>query len=291
MVHGDIAGGVPPARRQRRLRSAVTRTAFWVLVGIATALLITSLAMLVLPIHHSVDSSPTMERTISAGDQLFVASGAEGIRRGDIVVLHVPATATGASNTFVKRVIGLPGDRVACCDARGRVTVNGKPLDETYLYPGDPPSRITFSVTLGKGQLWVMGDRRNISVDSRKWGPVSESGVAGRVILVIHGSSFTALKTPQTFVSAGLAPPDTRMDRYLRLIFLAAACLAALVLLTIAAITSALVRGRRSRRAAPPLQGPPPDGAVPVPRTPPSPDAPLRPNRDLAPGPATDQLP
>jgi signal peptidase I len=273
MTHGDVAGGLPPARQQRRLRKGVTRTAFWLLVGIATALLITSLAMVVLPIRGFVDSSPTMEHTISAGDHLFVTSGSAGIRRGDIVVLHVPATDTGAGNTFVKRVIGLPGDHVACCDARGRVTVNGKPLDETYLYPGDPPSMMTFSVTLGKGQLWVMGDRRNISIDSRKWGPVSQSGVTGRVILVIHGSSFTALKTPQAFVAAGLAPPDTRVDHYLRLIFLAAACLAALVLLAIVGITSVLVRGRRSRRIPPPLPGPDPDSAVPPPREPVAPEA------------------
>lgn len=288
MTNGDITRQVPPARKRRRLRRGVTRTAFWVLTGIATVLLVTSLAMLALPVRGFTDSSPTMEHTVSPGDHLLVASGTAGLRRGDIVVLHVPASASGASDTFVKRVIGLPGDHVGCCDARGRVTVNGKALDETYLYPGDPPSRITFSVRLGQGQLWVMGDRRNISLDSRKWGPVRESGVTGRVILLIDGSSFTALTTPQAFVSAGLAPPDTRVDHYLRLLFLAAACLAALLILAIVGITSALVRGRRSGRAAPPLPGPPPDGAVPVPRTPPAPDAPLRPSGDLAPGPLTD---
>jgi signal peptidase I len=262
MTHQDTTGRVPPdprlrnqddpARSGRGPRRA-TRIAFWTLVGLATALLITSLAIPVLSTRGFTDSSPTMEPAIGSGQHLLVAVGG-GIRRGDVVVLHVPATATGPDSIYVQRVIGLPGDHVACCDANGRVTVNGKPLNETYLYPGDRPSEVTFSVTVHQGQIWVMGDRRNVSLDSRTWGPVRESGVVGRVILVIHGSSFTALRTPQAFVSAGLAPPDTRLDSYVRLAFLAGASLAALLILVIVGITSfllRLLRQRRSRRAYP----------------------------------------
>ena len=62
---------------------------------------------------------------------------------------------------YVKRVIGLPGDRASCCDALGRITVNGVPLNEqSYLYPGDQPSAQRFSVTVPPGRLWVMGDHR-----------------------------------------------------------------------------------------------------------------------------------
>jgi signal peptidase I len=253
--HQDIAGRVPgagppqPAVRGR-LRRGVRRTAFWMLVCLATGLLVASVAILVLGTRGFSDTSPTMEPAISTGDRLFVAAGTS-IRRGDVVVLHRPATATSPDSTYVKRVIGLPGDHVACCDASGRVTVNSRPLHEGgYLYPGNRPSRRTFSVTLGPGQIWVMGDRRNLSADSREWGPVRLSGVVGRVILVVHGSSVAALKTPQAFVSAGLAPADTRLDHYLRLAYLAAACAAALLILTIAGIISLVIRGRRSGRAA-----------------------------------------
>jgi signal peptidase I len=257
MTHQDTTGRVPPdpsLRRHddrggsgRRIRRA-TRIAFWTLVGLATAVLITSLAIPVLSTRGFTDSAPTMEPAISPGQHLLVAVGG-AIRRGDIVVLHVPATATGPDSMYVQRVIGLPGDHVACCNAQGHVTVNGRPLNETYLYPGDRPSEVTFSARLHQGQIWVMGDRRNISLDSRTWGPVRESGVVGRVILVMHGSSFTPVRTPQAFVSAGLAPPDTRLDFYVRLGLAAAASVAALVILVIAGVTSFLVRQRRSRRA------------------------------------------
>jgi signal peptidase I len=223
------------------------RIVFWLLVGLAAAVFVGSLAILVGMFRGFVDDRPTMENTIEPGQRLFVAVGT-GIRRGDVVVLHVPASATGNSNIFVRRVIGLPGDHVACCDSKGRVTVNGKPLDESYVYPGDPPSRVTFSVTVGKGKIFVLGDRRSISLDSRTWGPVSESGVVGRVVLVMHGHSFVVLRTPPTFVADGLAPPDRRPDLYLRLVLAVPASVAALLILAMVGITSSAIRGRRSRR-------------------------------------------
>ena len=68
---------------------------------------------------------------------------------------------------YIKRVIGLPGDHVVCC-VNGKVTVNGVPLDETsYLFPGASPSVKLFNVIVPAGRLWVMGDNRAISDDSR----------------------------------------------------------------------------------------------------------------------------
>jgi signal peptidase I len=87
---------------------------------------------------------------------------------------------------FVKRVIGVPGDRVRCCDDQGRLSVNGKPVEEFYLHPGDEPSEVTFDVTVPEGRLWVMGDHRSASADSRSHlgdpggGMVRASDVIGR---------------------------------------------------------------------------------------------------------------
>jgi signal peptidase I len=237
----------PPAPRPEPRIGRIARIVFWVLVVLAAALLCTSVAIPILTIQPYTEQSPTMENTVHPGDQMFVVTGS-GIRRGDVVVLRVPRRVSGTDDIFVKRVIGLPGDHVACCDARGRVTVNGKPLDETYLYPGARPSVARFSVTLRRGQVWVMGDRRNISVDSRKWGPVPESGVLGRVAAVQRGSSLIALRTPRAFVSAGLSPADTRPDFYVRLAIVALACVAALLILTVFGTARFVTRRRRVRR-------------------------------------------
>jgi signal peptidase I len=191
-----------------------------------------------------------MANTIRPGDHVFVAVGTV-IRRGDVVVLHRPVPDSGTDDLYVKRVIGLPGDRVACCDSSGHVTVNGKPLDEPYLYPGDRPSMTAFSATLGRGMIWVMGDHRSISLDSREWGPVPQSWVVGRVVLVVHGHSFVTLNTPQTFVSDGLAPVDKRSAIYPRVVFLSLPSFAALLILTIIGITRFVIRRRRSRRSQP----------------------------------------
>jgi signal peptidase I len=199
----------------------------------------------------------SMANTILPGDEIFAASGS-GIHRGDVVVLHLPAAVSGINGFFVKRVIGLPGDHVACCGG-GHVTVNGKPLDESYLYPGDPPSWATFSVRLGHGQLWVMGDHRKSSSDSQDWGPVPASDVIGRVVLVDHGFKLTALHTPPTFVTDGLAPVDTRSNLYLAWAALTAVSALALLVLVITGITRFMIRRRRSptNRPLPPAAPPP----------------------------------
>jgi signal peptidase I len=246
MAQPDVATRVPPKERPKR---RIGRIVFWALAGLATVSLIVSIAIPVLTIQAYVEQSPTMEKTIPPGDRLLTAGGSD-LRRGDVIVLRVPLRQSRTNGLFVKRVIGLPGDHVACCNAKGQITVNGKPLDETYVYPGNRASVSRFSVTLGRGQIWVMGDHRNISVDSRKWGPVPVSGVVGRVVFAGHRSDFTALRTPQAFVSAGLAPADTRPDLYLRLAVLALASVVLLLLLAIFGITRSAVRRRRSRRAA-----------------------------------------
>ncbi|WP_335938598.1 signal peptidase I [Streptomyces sp. PTD5-9] len=139
--------------------------------------------------------SGSMEPTLHVGDRVLVNKLAyrfgSAPRRGDVVVfdgtgsfvreappenpvtglLRGAAASLGlaepAETDYVKRVVGVGGDRVVCCDRRGRIEVNGAPLAEDYLYPGDEPSRARFDIVVPDGTLWVMGDHRSRSRDSR----------------------------------------------------------------------------------------------------------------------------
>jgi signal peptidase I len=111
----------------------------------------------------------------------------DGIRSGLMFVGLLPAES---DEHLIKRVIGLPGDKVACCDAKGWVTVNGTAIDEPYLYPGDEPSGQPFSITVPAGRLWVMGDHRADSADSRSHteafgGTIPLSDVVGKAFVKV----------------------------------------------------------------------------------------------------------
>jgi signal peptidase I len=184
--------------------------------------------------------SGSMQDTLQINDRVLVNKivyDIRGIHRGDIVVFNgdgswspgpIPAKQNviaefvgGFQSMFgfghpgdilIKRVMGLPGDRVACCDAQGRVTVNGVPLSEQpYLYPGDAPSESRFNIVVPSGRLWVMGDHRSISDDSRDHmgdpggGTVPESAVIGRAFVIIWPvSRWRILPIPGTFEQSTL---------------------------------------------------------------------------------------
>ena len=228
---GSGTGGRRPVgRRTRRRRSFWREFPILVVIALLLAVVIKTYA-----IQAFFIPSGSMENTLEINDRVLVNKlvyDVRSIHRGDIVVFNgdgswdpgtVPAStnfavkfADGFASMFgfghpgdilIKRVIGLPGDHVACCDAEGRVTVNGVPLTEgSYLYPGDDPSEIRFNIVVPPGRLWVMGDHRFISDDSRDHlgdpggGTVPESAVVGRAFVIIWPPSrWRFLPIPATF--------------------------------------------------------------------------------------------
>jgi len=241
------ADSAAPADKGKRKRH------FWrdLLVIVVAALALTILLKTFVVQVFSIPSG-SMENTLLPGDRILVSKIVYEFRpiaRGDIVVFSgagswdppAPPPSNwltglwdGATNLFgiagpdtdyVKRVIGIPGDHVVCCNAAGQVTVNGVPLSESsYVFPGDAPSGLRFNITVPPGRLWVMGDNRGDSDDSRYrttspgQGTIPESAVVGRAFLIIWPlSRVSDLPIPNTFTKVGLsaaaavaaAPPAT----------------------------------------------------------------------------------
>lgn len=186
--------------------------------------------------------SGSMENTLQVGDRVLVNKLVYHFRpiaRGDVIVfdgsgIFTPESSSAAATgpiavigrglgaligvappderDFIKRVIGVAGDHVVCCDAQGQITVNGTALDEdAYLYPGNPPSRTPFNVEVPPGRLWVMGDHRSASADSRAHlgdpggGFVPVDRVVGRAFAVVWPlSDARILEIPSTFEQPSL---------------------------------------------------------------------------------------
>ena len=151
---------------------------------------------------HWLNPEPTVDR----GPIL------NGITRTLTFVGLLPDTAEGH---LIKRVIGLPGDHVVCCDAGGQLTVNGVAINEPYVKPGEKPSEMTFDITVPQGRIWVMGDNRGHSSDSRLHdsagdgvnGSVPVDLVVGRAVALVwpvsrwdwlgnYSSAFAAVPAP-----------------------------------------------------------------------------------------------
>jgi signal peptidase I len=248
------AAGQVPADGAAKAKTAKRRKrSFWrdLLVIVVAALVLTIVLKAFVVQVFSIPSG-SMENTLLPGDRILVSKIVYRFRpiaRGDIVVFSgagswdPPAQPpsnwftgilddagnlvgiAGPDTDYVKRVIGIPGDHVACCNDKGQVTVNGVPLSESsYIYPGAAPSQLRFSITVPPGRLWVMGDNRADSDDSRyrsmdpEEGTIPESAVVGRAFLIIWPlSRISDLPIPNTFEQTGLsaaaavaaAPPAT----------------------------------------------------------------------------------
>jgi len=235
----------PPETEKRRRRGV------WVFVRdlalILVAALVISFGIKTFLIRSFYIPSPSMTHTLEVNDRVIVSlltPSAIPIHRGDVVVFSDPDDWLGAEDSvprqqspvtaalaflgltapddndhLIKRVIGLPGDTVACCSASGRVTVNGAPLSEPYINLPIGSSKddpFTFKVQVPKGDLWVMGDNRYESADSayhysRKDLPpfVPIRDVVGRAVAISWPiSRWTILGNyPATFQAASAHDP------------------------------------------------------------------------------------
>jgi signal peptidase I len=182
---------------EKKKKGGFRETIFLLILGVGIALLLQAFV-----IGSFYIPSESMENTLLINDRVFVNKLAGKPERGDIIVFK----GWNGEDT-IKRVIGVGGDKVACCDSKKRVTVNGTPLDEaSYLYPGDFPSGDSFKYTVPSGKLWLMGDHRSASADSRSHveepggGFISEDAVIGKAVMrywpLSRGSIFMR---PDTF--------------------------------------------------------------------------------------------
>jgi signal peptidase I len=207
----------PAAKGGNSLLAAVRETV--IVVGVALAL---SLLVKTFLVQAFYIPSVSMQHTLEVGDRVVVSKLTPGpfeLQRGDVIVFTDPGgwlaptpppqdgpvrSAVRSALTFVgllpedsdnhliKRLIGLPGDHVVCCDAQGRVSINGTAITEPYVFDGNVPSERPFDITVPAGHVWVMGDHRQMSEDSRyhddghgTTGSVPIADVTGRAFVIV----------------------------------------------------------------------------------------------------------
>jgi len=201
---------------------------------IVVSALVVSIFVKTFLIHFFYIPSGSMEKTLLIGDRIAVnklANFFSDIKRGEVVVFKDPANWLGqapgetgsktvvaiknalvsvgvlpdpAKQYLIKRVIGVGGDSVICCDAKGRLTVNGSAINEPYIFAGNKPSESNFTVNIPKGFIWVMGDHRSASADSRFH---TEDIHHGMVPLdAVVGRAFATVWPPQDIKFLSVSP-------------------------------------------------------------------------------------
>ena len=195
------------------------RNSFWkelpILLGVAILVAVLVRAFV---LQTFFIPSPSMENTLKIDDRVLVNKLVYDFRsphRGEVIVFKAPTEWSGNPDgeDFIKRVIGVGGDHVVCCDRTGgqdRLVINGKPVDEPFIFPGNKPADQDFDITVPKGRLWVMGDHREASGDSLEhWqqsgedinvATIPEGEVVGRAFTIFWPvSRATWLSVPEQF--------------------------------------------------------------------------------------------
>jgi signal peptidase I len=204
-----------------------TKNTFWrelpILVVVA---FVVALLVRVFVLQTFYIPSESMEHTLDINDRVLVNKVVYDFRtphRGEIVVFKSPESwrSDPGEVDFIKRVIGVGGDHVVCCDERHRIEINGHPLDEPYLFheadgTADLPSDEPFDITVPKDRLWVMGDHRSHSGDSREQylrtndttaSTIATDAVVGRAFVVFWPlTRWKWLGLPGTFDGVPPAP-------------------------------------------------------------------------------------
>jgi signal peptidase I len=203
------------------------RGTFWrelpILLGVAIVVAILVRAFVLQTFYIPSES---MQHTLNINDRVLVNKLAYDFRdprRGEIVVFNSPPSWRGdpSETDFIKRVIGIGGDHVICCDGNHRLIVNGKSLIEPYLNKDDGPNLAAspdpFDIVVPKGRLWVMGDNRFHSGDSRDQyvhskdpfvSTIPVEAVVGRAFVIFWPFDRAGwLDVPDTF--SGIPDPPT----------------------------------------------------------------------------------
>ena len=195
------------------------RNSFWkelpILLGVAILVAVLVRAFV---LQTFFIPSPSMENTLKIDDRVLVNKLVYDFRsphRGEVIVFKAPTEWSGNPDgeDFIKRVIGVGGDHVVCCDRTGgqdRLVINGKPVDEPFIFPGNKPADQDFDITVPKGRLWVKGDHLEASGDSLEhWqqsgedinvATIPEGEVVGRAFTIFWPvSRATWLSVPEQF--------------------------------------------------------------------------------------------
>jgi signal peptidase I len=198
---GTQGDAVPPDRSPAPEEAAGGRSNRWIieLAGVVVVALVVAFLLRTFVIATYSIPSGSMEPTLQVGDRIVVnklSYHLHGVDRGNIIVFSTPPTEDCAGPPvadLVKRVIGLPGETISL--SGGNVFINGRPLAEPWLpssehgvtHPGPStkPYALHHPYRIPSGDVYVMGDNRTLSCDSRYWGPVAESTIVGKVDLRI----------------------------------------------------------------------------------------------------------
>ncbi len=191
------AGAVDPEEEPGTERAAAGKSNRWIieLAGVVVVAVVVAFLLRTFVIATYSIPSGSMEPTLQVGDRIVVdklSYHLHGVDRGNIVVFSTPPNEDCAGppvSDLVKRVVGLPGETISV--SGGNVFINGRLLPESWLpasqqgktYPGPSPApyALHHPYKIPKGDVFVMGDNRMLSCDSRYWGPIAESTIVGKV--------------------------------------------------------------------------------------------------------------